>query len=60
MNPIHPISPSLYTHLLRSAPNPPAMYIKGEVSPNMPNNNVDCVSREQIYKPNNKSLSRFG
>ena len=29
---------------------------KGEVSPN---NNVDWVSRTQIYKPNSKSLSRF-
>ena len=32
-------------------------HIKGEVSPN---NNVDWVSREQFYKPNSKSLSRFG
>ena len=31
--------------------------IKGEVSPN---NNVDWVSRKQFYKPNSKSLSRFG
>ena len=31
--------------------------IKGEVSPN---NNVDWVSREQFYKPNSKSVSRFG
>ena len=30
---------------------------KGEVSPN---NNVDWVSRKQFYKPNSKSLSRFG
>ena len=32
-------------------------YIKGEVSPD---NNVDWVSRKQFYKPNSKSLSRFG
>ena len=32
-------------------------HIKGEVSPN---NNVDWVSRKQFYKPNSKSLSRFG
>ena len=31
--------------------------IKGDVSPN---NNVDWVSRKQFYKPNSKSLSRFG
>ena len=30
---------------------------KGKVSPN---NNVDWVSRKQFYKPNSKSLSRFG
>ena len=30
---------------------------KGEVSPN---NNVDWVSRNKFYKPNSKSLSRFG
>ena len=29
----------------------------GEVSPN---NTVDWVSRKQFYKPNSKSLSRFG
>ena len=33
------------------------VYFKGEVSPN---NNVDWVSRKQFYKPNSKSLSRFG
>ena len=31
--------------------------LKGEVSPN---NNVVWVSRKQFYKPNSKSLSRFG
>ena len=31
--------------------------VKGEVSPN---NNVDWVRRKQFYKPNSKSLSRFG
>ena len=31
--------------------------LKGEVSPN---NNVDWVSRKQFYKPNSKSLNRFG
>ena len=31
--------------------------VKGEVSPN---NNVDRVSRKQFYKPNSKSLNRFG
>ena len=31
--------------------------VQWEVSPN---NYVDWVSRKQIYKPNSKSLSRFG
>ena len=31
--------------------------LKGEVSPN---NNVDWVSRKQFYRPNSKSLNRFG
>ena len=33
-----------------------ATLFKGEVSPN---NNVDWVSRKQVYEPNSKSLSRF-
>ena len=31
--------------------------INGEVPPN---NNVDWMSRKQVYKPNSKILSRFG
>ena len=32
-------------------------WVKGEVSPN---NNVDWVRRKQFYKPNRKSLRKFG
>ena len=42
---------------LRDNCNVIGVEIKGEVSPN---NNVDWVSRKQFYKPNSKSLSRFG
>ena len=48
---------TLTKRLMKCPPGSMRMTLKGDVSPN---NNVDWVSRKQFYKPNSKSVSRFG